>query len=223
MTVEIAMRLSGFLLLFIMTAIILSVQFGNKIWDDLDSDARLQRINNDPKKFKISIALALIHNFSIIALVIMLFIAFRSYSIILGIVWITFRTGESWILSYNEKNRWRLLNIAKQYSVTKGAEKNSLSDKALTILKVKDSRFKYAQIPFSVGTIAYSIPFITYGVVPAIIGWFGIVASILYGFGNGIELVKPNLKILRYFGSGMIWLFELVFGGWLLFFPHTIL
>jgi hypothetical protein len=217
MDVEIAMRLSGFLLLFIMTAIILSVQFGNKIWDDLDSDGRLQSINNDPNKYKISIVLAFIHNFSIIALVVMLFIAFRSYSIILGIVWITFRTGESLILSYNEKSRWGLLNIAKQYSVTKGAKKNSLSDKALTILKAKDSRFKFAQIPFSIGTIAYSIPLVTFGVVPAIIGWFGIVASILYGFGNGIEPLKPNLKVLRYFGSGMIWLFELVFGVWLLY------
>jgi len=223
MDVEIAMRLSGFLLLFIMAAIIVSVQFGNKIWDDLDSHGRLQTINNDPTKFKISIVLALIHNVSIIVLVIMLFIAFGSYSIILGIVWISFRTGESLILSYNEKNRGGLLNIAKQYSVTKGAENNSLSDKALSILKAKDSRFKFAQIPFSIGTIAYSIPLVTYGVIPAIIGWFGIIASILYGFGNGIEPLKPNLKVIRYIGSGMIWLFELVFGVWLLFFAHTIL
>jgi len=222
MNVEIAMRLSGFLLLFIMSAIMLSVQFGNKLWDDLDPDARLQSINNDRNKFKKSSVIAFIHNFSIIAFVIILFIAFGSYSIILGIVWITFRTWESLILSYNEKNRWGLLNIAKQYSVTKGAEKKSLSDKALTILKTKDSRFKFAQIPFSIGTFAYSILFVIYGISP-IIGWFGIVASILYGFGNGIELVKPNLKVPRYFGSGMIWLFELVLGGWLLFFAHTIL
>ena len=52
---------------------------------------------------------------------------------------------------------------------------------------------------------------------------FGIVACILYGFGNGIEPLKPDLKVLRYFGSGMIWLFELVFGVWMLFFAHTIL
>ena len=129
MAEEIAMRLSGFLLLFIMIAIMLSVQFGKKIWGDLDSDARLQSINNDPNKFKKSVAIAFIHNFSIIAFVIILFIAFSSYSLILGIVWITFRTWESLVLSYNEKNRWGLLNIAKQYSVTKGAEKISLSDK----------------------------------------------------------------------------------------------
>ena len=222
MTYEIAIRLSGFLLLFIMTAIMASVQFGNKIWDDLDPAARLQKINDDPSKFKKSVVVSFIHNFSIIAFVIVLFIAFGSYSIILGIVWIIFRIWESLILSYNDKNRWGLLNIAKQYSITKGVEKNSLSDKALTILKTKESRFKFAQIPFSIGTIAYSILFVTYGISP-IIGWLGIVASILYGFGNGIELVKPNLKVFRYFGSGMIWLFELVLGGWLLFFPPTIL
>ena len=222
MAEEIAMRLSGFLLLFIMIAIVLSVQFGKKIWGDLDSDARLQSINNDPNKFKKSVVIAFIHNFSIIAFVIILFIAFSSYSLILGIVWITFRTWESLVLSYNEKNRWGLLNIAKQYSVTKGAEKISLSDKALAILKTEDSKFKSAQILFGIGTLAYSILFVTYGISP-IIGWFGIVASVLYGFGNGIELITPNLKVPRYIGSGMIWLFELVLGGWLLFFPPTIL
>jgi hypothetical protein len=222
MDVEIAMRLSGFFLLFIMFAIMASVQFGNKLWGDLDPDARLQSINNDPNKFKKSSMIAFIHNFSIIAFVLILFIAFGSYSLILGIVWITSRTWESVILSYNEKNRWGLLNIAKQYSTTKGAEKKSLSAKALTILKTKDSRFKFAQILFSIGTLAYSILFVTYGISP-IIGWIGIVASVLYGFGNGIEIVRPSIKIPRYVGSGMIWLFEAVMGGWLLFFPPTIL
>ncbi len=221
MDVEVAMRLSGFFLLLIMFAIMASVQFGNKLWDDLDSDARLRGINNDPNKFKKSSVIAFIHNFSIIAFVIILFIAFGSYSIILGIIWITFRTWESLILSYNEKNRWGLLNIAKQYSVTKGTEKKSLSDKALTILKTKDSRFKFAQIPFSIGTFAYSILFVTYDVVPLFIGWFGIVASILYGFGNGIFLVKTNFKVLWGIGGLLILLFEIVLGGWLIF-VHTI-
>ena len=81
-------------------------------------------------------------------------------------------------------------------------------------------RFKFAQIPFSIGTIAYSIPIITLGVVPAVIGWFGIVSSIVYGFGNGIELLKPGLKVPRYVGSGMILVFEIAVGIWLIFFPH---
>jgi hypothetical protein len=74
---------------------------------------------------------------------------------------------------------------------------------------------------FSIGTLAYSILFVTYEVVPAIIGWFGIVACIPYGLGNGIILVKPNFKVLLYIGGLLILLFEIVLGGWLLF-VHTI-
>jgi hypothetical protein len=65
-----------------------------------------------------------------------------------------------------------------------------------SVLQTKNSIFTLAQILFSIGTLAYSILFVTYGVVPEIIGWFGIVASIIYGFGNGINLLKANLKVL---------------------------
>ncbi len=217
----IEMSLSGFLFLFIIITSVASVRFGNKIISDMDSDAKLQKINDDPKKFKISIVLILIEHFSIIALVIMLFIAFGSYGLILGIVWITFRIGEGLIQLYYKKNYWGLLNIARQYPGTSGAEKNALIDLGRSILKTKSSSFSFAQILFSIGTLAYSIVFVTYGVVPVIIGWFGIVASILYGLGNGIILVKPNFKVLAYFGGASILLFELVLGGWLIF-VHTI-
>ena len=85
MTVEIAMRLSGFLFLLILVLNIAMAAFGNKVGTiEDDSDAKLQKINNDPKKFKIGIALGLIEHLSIIALAIMLFIAFSSYNIMLG-------------------------------------------------------------------------------------------------------------------------------------------
>jgi len=216
------MRLCGFLFLIIIVLSVSSEAFGNKIISDLDSGARLQKINDDPKKFKISVLLMLTHNVSIIALVVMLFIVFSPYNLILGVVWTIFRIGEVLILFYNEKHYWGLLNIARQYSGTSGAEKNSLSDLARTILKTKEFRFTFAQILFSIGTIAYSILFVTYGVVPLIIGWLGIVASILFGFGSGIILVKPNFKVPGYLGGLLVMLFEVVLGGWLLFFSHII-
>jgi hypothetical protein len=149
----------------------------------------------------------------------MLFIAFSSYNITLAVVWTIFRTGEGLIDVYNEKNYWELLNIARQYPGTSSAEKNSLIDLGRNILKTKNSRLASAQILFSIGTLAYSILFVTYGVVPVIIGWFGIVASIIYGFGNGIIIIKPN-KALQIFRVGLlILLFEIILGGWLLFSP----
>jgi len=218
-------RLSGFLFLFIIALyLILLPALGYKA-EIGDSDAELQRINNDPKKFQISIGLALIHNVIVITLTIMLFIVFSQYNIILGIVWTIFRIGEGLILSYNDKNYWGLLNIARKYSGTSGTEKSSLSDLARTITKTKSSRFDFAMIFWSIGTLAFSIVLVTYmGTLPLFIGWLGIVAGIFVGFGNGITLVKPNVKDSKIFkvlfpiGGLVAILFEVVLGGWLLFF-----
>ena len=213
------MVLSGFLFLFIIITLVVSGAFGYSVISDLDSDAKLQEINNDPRKFKIGTVLAFIEHGSIIALAVMLFIAFNPYNMILAVIWTISRITEGLINFYNEKNYWGLLNIARQYSGTSGDEKNSLSDLGRSILKTKNSRFAFAQILFTIGTLSYSILFVTSGVVPEIIGWFGIVASILYGFGNGIILVKPN-KAMQIFRVGLLILvFELVLGGWLLFSP----
>ena len=211
------MVLTGFLFWLDIILVFASERFGYITFNDLPSDAKLPKIHDDPKKFKIGFVLILMEHFNIIALAIMLFIAFGSYNLILGIVWITFRIVEGLIQIYYKKNYWRLLNIARQYPGTNSTEKNSLIDSGRSILKTKSSSFSFAQILFSIGTLAYSIVFITYGVVPEIFGWFGIVASIIYGFGNGIILVKPNFKIPAYLGGLLIFLFEAILGGWLIF------
>jgi len=230
----ILIKLAGFLFLFILVLNLAMAAFGyinpeQTISSDaktLNSDAELQKINkNGSKKFKISIVIALIEHTCVIALPIMLFIVFIQYNtilvLILGIVWIIFRIGEGLIQVYNEKNYWRLLNIAKQYSIISGAEKKSLSDLGSTILKTRDSRFKFAMILWSIGTLAYSIVLVTYGMSP-IIGWLGIVAGILIGFGNGIKFVKPSFEVLSTIGGLVAIIFEVIIGGWLLFFPLII-
>jgi len=143
----------------------------------------------------------------------MLFIAFNPYNLILGIVWTIFRIGEGLIQFYNEPNYWKLINIARRYSSTSGAEKTSLSDLARTIFKTKDTRFKFAMICWSIGTLAFSIVLVTYE------GWLGIVASILVGFSTGVKLVKLNFKDFTAIGGLTAILFEVIIGGWLLFSP----
>ena len=221
MITEIAMSLSGFLFLFIIITLITSERFGYSVISDLDSDTKLQEINKDPKKFKIGTVLALIEHGTIIALAIMLFLAFNPYNITLAVIWTISRITEGLINFYNEKNYWGLLNIARQYSSSIDIEKESVSELGHSILKTKNSVFAFAQILFSIGTLSYSILFATSEAVPvpALIGWFGIVASILYGFANGIIIVKPE-KAKKFFVVGLIILiFELVLGGWLLVSP----
>ena len=215
---NIAMMLSGLFFLLIIITNITGVKFGWETFSDLDSDAKIQMINKDPKKFKISVALLLIEHVCIISLSLTLFIAFSPYNIILGIVWTISRIGEASVQIYYKKTFWGLLNISRKYSDASGDEKIPLVDSARIILKTKNSIFNFAQVFFSIGTLAYSILFVSYGVVPIFIGWFGIVASLIYGIGNGVMLVKKDFKGVWGLGGLLILLFELVLGGWLLFF-----
>ena len=215
----IEMILSGFLFLFILVLNIVMGAFGYLMEkDNYDPDADLKKIIKNPRKFKTGILLALIEHGSVIVLTILLFIAFSPYTIMLGIVLLIFRIGEGLIQYINEPNYWKLIKIANQYSSTGGEQKKSLSDLARSIFKTKDTRFKFAMICWSIGTLAFSIILVTSEVVPQIIGWLGIVASILVGFGTGIKLVKPNFKG-EIIGALFAMLFEIIIGGWLLFSP----
>jgi len=215
---NIEMLLSGFFFLFIIITNFASNYFGYKTFGEWDSEAQLQEINKDQTNFKISVVLILIEHLGIISVAVSLFIAFSPYNVILGIIWCISRIGEALIQIYDKKNYWGLLNLAIQYSGTSGAEKDALIDSGHDILKTKDSIFSFAQILFSIGTFTYSVLFVTYGVVPAIIGWFGIIASILYGLGNWIFRVKPDFIVVWNIGGLLILIFEVVLGGWLLLF-----
>ena len=215
----IEMVLSGFLFLFILVLNVAMGTFGYLMEkDDYDPDADLKKINKNPKRFKIGIGLALVEHGCVILLTVLLFIISSPYTTLLGIILLIFRIGEGLIQYINEPNYWKLINIAKQYSDTNGAEKNSLSDLAHTIFKTKNIRFKFAMICWSIGTLAFSIIIVTSDVIPQIIGWLGIVSSILVGFGTGIKLVKTNFKG-EVIGALFAMLFEIIIGGWLLFSP----
>jgi hypothetical protein len=214
----IEMMLSGFLFLFILVLNLVMGAFGYLMEkDDYDPDKDLKKIAKSLKKFKIGIGLALIEHGCVIALTVLLFIAFSSYNLMLGIVLVIFRTGEGLIQFYNEPFYWKLIDIARKYSSASGAEKKSLSDSALKIFKGKDTRFKYAMICWSVGTLAFSIVLVNLSFVPVFIGWLGIIASILVGIGTAIKLVKPKIK-LAMVGALFAILFEIIIGGWLVYY-----
>jgi len=222
MNFEIALRLSGFLFWFIIITNIASGRFGYITLNEVDSATKLQRINGSPKNFKIGVGLILVEHISIIALAAMLFIALNPYNLILAIIWTILRTGEGLVQIYFKKNYLRLLDLAGRYSLASGFEKDALVESGRLILKTKNSSFLFAQLLFSAGTLTYLIVFISQGVVPVFIGWFGIVAATLYGLGSGILLVKPNFTVLPKIGGLLILLLELVVGGWLLFNPTIV-
>jgi hypothetical protein len=210
------MSVSGFLFLFILATGIASRALGYKL-DDYDSEAKLRAIVVDPGRFKISVVLLLVEHSSIIALAIALFVTFGSYNAALGVVWVIFRTGEALIQFNSEIGYWGLLGLAKRYAVAGDPERTALVESGRVILHTKNSRFTLAMVLFGVGTLAYSILFVAYGVVPPMIGWLGIVVGALDIVGSGIRLAKPNFVALAYIGGLLTLIFETMIGGWLLF------
>ncbi len=186
--------------------------------DDYDPDADLKKIKNNPKKFKTGIGLALVEHGCVILLTILLFVISSSYSMLLGIIVLIFRTGEGLIQFINEPNYWGLIRLAEQQSDASNADKNAITDLAGDIFKTKDRRFKFAMICWSIGTLAFSIVLATSEIVPHIVGWLGIVSSILVGFGTGIKLLKPKFRGEVIGGLSAI-IFEIIIGGYLLFSP----
>ena len=215
----IVIQLAGFLFLFIVILLFSCDFLGHGVISDLDSEAKLKKINENPKKFRISVILLIIENVTIIALSIMLFIAFRSYSLVLGILWVVFRIAESSIQLYDKKNYWGLLNIAKEYAEVNNERKNESIDAGLSSLKRKINIFTISQILFSLGTLAYSLMFVIYEAKPIYIGWFGIATCIVYGAGHTVKLVKPKFEILWKIGARLVFIFELGIGIYLLFYP----
>ncbi|MFX1325961.1 MAG: DUF4386 family protein [Promethearchaeota archaeon] len=221
---SILMRLSGFFFLLILILQIAMAVFGYILEPTpkhYESDDKLQNFNRDPKKFKIGVGLALIEHFCVITLAILLFFVITTYNILLGIVLVIFRVAEGSIQVYIEKDYWSLLNIAKKYSLASGTEKDALMDSYRNILKTKSSRFAFAMIGWAIGTLAFSVVLIILELAPLFIGWIGLIASVLIGFANGMKLIKPSIKTyeaLSSFSGLLAIVFEVLIGGWLLFF-----
>ncbi|MHA2143039.1 MAG: DUF4386 domain-containing protein [Candidatus Thorarchaeota archaeon] len=211
-------EISGFLFLLIIVILVTATsRYGYEIFSELDSEAQLQKINENPQKFRTGALLVVAEHAVIVALAATMFIAFSPYNLLLGVVWVIARGTEGLIQIYRKRDYYGLLNIAGQYSGASGPERVALVDSGLAILKSKNSTFSIAQILFSIGTLGYSIVFALYGAIPEIIGWFGIVAASIYGLGNGINILKPNSKALWNLGGLLIWIFELILGVWLVY------
>jgi hypothetical protein len=221
--------LSGFLYLLILVLQIAMAAFGYILEPTpkhYESDYKLQNFNNDPKKFKISIGLALLEHFCVITLAILLFFVISPYFILFGIVLTIFRVAEGAIQVYIEKDYWKLLSLATTYSDANDTEKSSLMDSYRSILKTKSTRFAFAMVGWSVGTLVFSITLVIYGVALPFIGWLGIVASILIGFANVMKLINSEVKAYEALSSisGLLSiLFEILIGISLMFFPPIIL
>lgn len=218
---EIAMIVSGAFFWIIIITNFASNALGYQTAGELDTEAQLHEISNAPGKFRLSFVIIVIEHISIVVLAFSLFLAFNQLNIMLAIIWLIARSLEGLMQIVNKKNYWQLLELSTRFVNAQDTEKDALDNQRMSILKSKHANFTLAQILFSIGTLSYTIVFATYDVIPATIAGLGIVASLIYGAGNVLAVMKRESKALWAVGGLLILIFEVLAGGWLIYLAIT--
>jgi hypothetical protein len=120
---------------------------------------------------------------------------------------------------YGEVTVLRLIALAREYALA-GSNRESLHLLGDQILRTKNTGVDLGLLLLSIGAIAYCISFVQSGAVPSMIAWLGLAAGIISAIGILIKLAS-GLSALAVIGMGLMIVFEVTFGGWLLFFSRA--
>ena len=213
------MKLCGVLYLFILITSAASAALGNRN-DEKDASLKLTAISENPGQFRMSVNIALVSHLGILAISGMLFFVFSTYDRSLALIGSVFRIGEGLMLLYNEISVLRLLVIAKEYALT-DSNKESLRLLGEQILQSKNTRFLLGLLLLSIGALAYCIMFVQSGAIPSRIAWLGLAAGIISAIGILVKFAS-GFETVYAIGLLSMMVFEVVFGGWLLFFSSKI-
>ena len=189
-------------------------RFGYETFSKLNPEEKFKSIHENPRRFKTAFWLIVIEHVFLVGLAIALFAAFSRFNTALAVTWLVFRITEGLIQIYFKKDYYKFLDLSEQYSAAGTTGKDSLVKTGLKILETKNRIFTIAQVFFAIGTLSYSVLFVAYNILPLFIGWFGIVAAVIYGAGSGVKL-KTGSQAVWNIGGLLILVFELGLGGWL--------
>jgi hypothetical protein len=165
------------------------------------------------------VIVAIISHLGIVAITGTLFIAFSPFNRQLALIGSVSRLGEAVAMIYGEVTVLRLIDLAREYALV-GSNKESLRLLGDQILGMKNTGVDLGLLLLSVGAIAYCISFLQSGAVPSMIAWLGLAAGVLSAIGTLIKFAS-GFSALAVIGMVLMMVFEITFGGWLLFFSHA--
>lgn len=206
-------QLCGFLFLFILLTSVVSKAMAGAPLDPENPPKTLGALVEGGRKLRMSIVVDLISHFSIIALAGLLYLAFSPYNQSLALVGTLWRVAEGTIMALNEVNGLLLLAVAQKFVSATGAEAVALETIGRMLIHADDWVFKIGLAFLALGHLLYAILFVSSGVVPPLLGWSGIVASILAIGGILLNLINPNLSMASFV---VLIPYEFVLGFWLL-------
>jgi len=213
-----ALKLCGFLYIFILITNAASVGLGNRT-GETDSAAMLPSISENPGRYRMGVIVAIASHLGIVAITGTLFIAFSPFNRQLALIGSVSRLGEALAMIYGEVTVFRLLDLAKEYALA-DSNKESLRLLGDQILWTKNTGVDLGLLLLSIGAIAYCLSFVQSGAVPSMIAWLGLAAGIISAIGILIKFAS-GFSALAVIGMVLMMVFEVTFGGWLLFFSHA--
>jgi hypothetical protein len=193
------------------------VGLGNRT-DETDSASKLPTISENPGRYRMSVIVAIVSHLGIVAITGMLFLAFSSFNRQLALIGSVFRLGEALVMIYGEISVLRLLDLAREYTLT-DSNKESLRLLGDQILQAKNTRVDLGLLLLSIGALAYCISFVQSGAVPSLIAWLGLAAGIISAIGILVKFAS-GFGTVAVIGMLSMMVFEVVFGGWLLISSH---
>ncbi len=212
-----AMKLCGFLYIYILITNAASVGLGNRT-GETDSDAKLQSIAQDPGRFSMGVYVAISSHLGIVAITGMLFLAFSVYNRQLALIGSVLRLGEAFTMIYSEVGILGLLELAEEYVLSDSKEALIIIGDQL--LQTKNSRVDLGLLFLSVGALAYCVLLVQNGAAPSRIAWLGLTAGVVSALGILVKFVS-GFSVLAVAGMIAMMGFEVSFGGWLLFLSKT--
>jgi hypothetical protein len=120
---------------------------------------------------------------------------------------------------YGEVTVLGLIGLASEYALA-DSNRESLRLLGDQILQTKNTAVDLGLLLLSIGAIAYCISFIQSGAVPSMIAWLGLAAGIISAIGILAKL-GSGFSAMAVIGMVLMMVFEVAFGGWLLFFSHA--
>ena len=213
-----AMKLCGFLYIFILITNAASVGLGNRT-GETDFTAMLPTISENPGRYRLGVMAAIASHLGIVAITGTLFMAFSPFNRRLALIGSVSRLGEALAMIYGEVTVLRLIDLAKEYALA-DSNKESLRLLGDQILRTKNTGVDLGLVLLSIGAIAYCVSFVQSGAVPSMIAWVGLVAGIISAIGILVKFAS-GFSALAVIGMVLMMAFEVTFGGWLLFFSHA--
>ena len=158
---------------------------------------------------------AIISHLGIVAISGMLFLAFSSHNRQLALVGSVSRLGEALVMIYGEVKVMGLIDLSRQYGLV-DSSKEPLRLLGDQILQTKNAGVDLGLLLLSIGAIAYCVLFVQSEVVPMKFAWLGLAAGVISTIGILIKFIS-RFSSLAVIGMFLMMVFEIFFGGWLLF------